>query len=65
MPGETITSSHGTLGYAAPELLLHKPQDKSVDCWAMGVILYILLSGQQPFDSEGYNEQEVALRTIK
>ena len=63
--GEKNTSSHGTLGHAAPELLLHKPHDQSVDCWALGIILYILLCGQQPFDGEGFNEQEVAIRTIR
>lgn len=42
----------GTEGYAAPEIMLHIPYDKSVDVWSLGVIVYVLLSGSLPFDAE-------------
>ena len=33
----------------APELVSKKPYDCKVDVWAMGVIAYNLLIGEQPF----------------
>lgn len=39
---------HGTLYYAAPEVLLNKDYDNKVDIWALGVICYSLLIGQLP-----------------
>ena len=42
----------GTEGYAAPEIMLHIPYDKSVDIWSLGVIVYVLLTGSLPFDAE-------------
>uniref|UniRef100_A0A8C6VFQ4 Ribosomal protein S6 kinase n=1 Tax=Naja naja TaxID=35670 RepID=A0A8C6VFQ4_NAJNA len=41
-----------TLHYAAPELLNHNGYDESCDLWSLGVILYTMLSGQIPFQSQ-------------
>ena len=39
----------GTLNYAAPELINGTPYGMSVDIWALGVTMYLLLSGSSPF----------------
>ena len=46
----------GTLHYVAPEILLKKPYGKSVDIWALGVILFIMLTGSFPFRHENHAE---------
>ena len=42
----------GTKGYLAPEMLLRHAYDKSVDIWALGVIVFVLLCGCLPFDDD-------------
>jgi len=61
-PGETCTEPFGTLCYVAPEILLQKPYDKSVDCWSFGIIIYLMLSRHLPFDSA--DDNEIGRKTI-
>ena len=46
----------GTPYYVAPEVL-EGDYSKECDCWSLGVILYIILSGYLPF--QGQNHAEV------
>jgi serine/threonine protein kinase len=39
----------GTLAYIAPEILLKKPYQSSVDIWSFGVMVYYMISGEFPF----------------
>ena len=44
-----LRSKCGTPVYMAPEMLQNRPYDSSVDVWASGILLYIVLSGTLPF----------------
>ena len=50
MDPSTIT---GTPDYMAPEMLLREHYGRPVDCWALGVITYIILCGFPPFYPDG------------
>lgn len=50
-PKQKMTEAFGTSYYIAPEVLTTE-YDEKCDCWSIGVIMYILLSGKPPFDGE-------------
>lgn len=44
------------LEFASPELVLGQPVGIHTDCWAVGVFLYVLLSGVSPFLDDSMEE---------
>ncbi|XP_064600781.1 testis-specific serine/threonine-protein kinase 3-like [Liolophura sinensis] len=47
----------GSKSYAAPEILKGEPYDaKEADVWALGVIIYIFVTGKMPFDESRGNK---------
>ncbi|KAH9908367.1 Pkinase-domain-containing protein [Xylariomycetidae sp. FL2044] len=46
----------GTPEYLAPELLMGRGYNKTVDWWTLGVLLYEMLTGLPPFYDENTNE---------
>ena len=42
----------GTPEYLAPEIIMNKGHGKPVDWWTMGVLLYEMLVGIDPFNDE-------------
>ena len=48
----------------APEILQNQTYKKEVDIWTLGILLYILLTGTQPFPKNG-NEDRTLIELIK
>lgn len=55
----------GTWAYCAPEVISRKPYTQTVDCWTLGVLMFILLSGYHPFDVYGEMPEPQLLKKIK
>ncbi|KAI4875030.1 hypothetical protein NFI96_012995 [Prochilodus magdalenae] len=54
--GRPLLVMHGTPEFVAPEVINFEPVDLASDMWSIGVICYILLSGESPF--QGSNDAE-------
>ncbi|KAM9520966.1 myosin light chain kinase, smooth muscle-like isoform 2-T3 [Guaruba guarouba] len=55
-PDTPVKVLHGTPEFMAPEVVAFEPVGFSTDMWSVGVICYILLSGESPF--QGDNDME-------
>jgi aurora kinase len=42
----------GTLDYLPPEMIQNNDYDKSVDIWALGVLIYEFVTGSPPFEDD-------------
>jgi serine/threonine protein kinase len=47
-----LATQCGSMGYAAPELILNQAYSDKVDMWSLGVCLYAMISGRLPFESQ-------------
>jgi len=56
VPGEDYRNLHGTPEFVAPEIIEYEPIGMPADCWSLGVITYIMLSGCSPFLGDDKNE---------
>lgn len=57
------TQVMGTIAYIAPEVLSGSKASRAVDFYALGVVLYELLAGCQPFEEE--NPARLILRKVE
>jgi len=46
----------GTPFYISPEIINDKPVDEHIDTWAIGIVIYILLTGRYPFDGSSHED---------
>jgi len=54
-----VSKAVGTVKFMAPEMLQKKEYNAQVDMWAIGVSLYIVLSGTEPFKGSGFALHQV------
>ncbi|XP_070708167.1 myosin light chain kinase, smooth muscle-like [Pempheris klunzingeri] len=47
--GKPLMVMHGTPEFVAPEVISYEPVSLETDMWSIGVICFILLSGESPF----------------
>jgi calcium-dependent protein kinase len=57
----TLSSFVGTASYIAPEVITGG-YSTQCDTWSLGVVMYLLLSGEQPF--EGSSSQEIIKKIV-
>ena len=57
IPGKKLINSSGTPGYIAPEAISNKDHDFLVDYFALGVIVYELMTGERPY--KGKTKKEI------
>ncbi|ORX34784.1 kinase-like domain-containing protein [Kockovaella imperatae] len=62
----TLETRCGSESFAAPEIIMGKKYDgRQTDCWALGVLLFALLVGQLPFDSDHEERRKKMMRIAK
>uniref|UniRef100_A0A672ZP45 Myosin light chain kinase, smooth muscle-like n=1 Tax=Sphaeramia orbicularis TaxID=375764 RepID=A0A672ZP45_9TELE len=49
LDGKPLMVMHGTPEFVAPEVISYEPVGLETDMWSIGVICFILLSGESPF----------------
>lgn len=55
--GEFFTGEVGTPAFMAPEIHQNKPyQGDAADVWALGVLLFVMVTGRFPFMSTNFEE---------
>lgn len=61
--GTPLMVMHGTPEFVAPEVINYEPVGLETDMWSIGVICFILLSGESPF--QGNNDAETLALVTK
>ena len=63
--GKLLTEYLGTPNYAAPEIISHLGYNEKVDIWAIGVLLFNMMTGYEPFRRTGEYQVEQSILYAK
>lgn len=63
-PQGMMSTVIGTWAYCAPEVFSRRPYTDAVDNWALGVLMFIMLSGYHPFDLYGDSSEAQLIDNI-
>ncbi len=61
VPLAELGTVSGTLAYMAPEMLRGELPDTRADLWALGIVLYEMIAGRQPFSGRSAYEMSAAI----
>jgi serine/threonine protein kinase len=58
-----LESVVGTMFYIAPEIIRGRVYNEKVDLWSLGVLMFVLLSGEHPFETKERRMDELIKKT--
>lgn len=66
VPSTYLKDFVGTPSYAAPEIINRSPYDEKVDIWSLGVLMYNMLTGLEPFAAKYTSQlhEQIILKRI-
>lgn len=64
-PGQRRMTLCGTLDYLPPEMIDGVSHNRYVDHWAVGILLFEMLTGKPPFESQETRDTYARIKMLK